>query len=66
MRPIKVGGSFVSAADPAKVAEDFQMAADGGLGKLQDIAEFGDAQLLTFQQPEQAQTGGIGQRAQPA
>lgn len=41
--PIKVGGSFVSAVNPAEVGEDFQVSADGGLRELEDVAEFGYA-----------------------
>ena len=64
--PIKVGGSFLAIADPAEIAEDFQMPADGGLGELQDIAQFSDAEFLSFEQTQEAKAGSISERSQPA
>jgi len=64
--PIKVGCSLFAAADPSEVAEDFQMPADSGLGKLQDIAQFGDAEFLAFEETKDAEAGGIGEGSEPA
>ena len=41
------------------------MAADRRLGKLEHIAQLGDAELVALEQTQQAETGGVGQRFHP-
>jgi hypothetical protein len=64
-RPIIMGCALLAITDPALVAKNFQVAADSRLGKLEDIAEFGNAEFLAFEEPEEAQTGGVGEGTEP-
>lgn len=41
------------------------MAADGGLGGLEDVAEVGDAELVAFEDAEEAQPHRVGEAIHP-
>lgn len=47
--PIEVRPSLAAGANPLVAGEHLEMSADGGLGQLNDVAQFQDAQLVIFQ-----------------
>jgi hypothetical protein len=62
---VEVGGSFPAGAEPVLVGEDLQVAADGGLGELEDVAEVGDGEFVFFEEAKEAQADGVGEGVEP-
>src|SRR5581483_9140900 len=63
--PVETARTLGTRGDPALVGEDLQVPADGRLRRLQDGAELGDRELVSLDEPEAAEPGGVRQRAHP-
>jgi len=62
---VDVGSGLAVVFDPALVGEDLEVAADGGLGELEDVAKLDDAKLVVFEEAEEAEAGGVGEALHP-
>jgi hypothetical protein len=56
---VERGWSFGPFADPAVVGEGAEVAADGGLGELDDGGDFADGEFVSVEEVEETQANGV-------
>jgi len=58
-------GPLTAGGKEALIEKELEMAADGGLGHLENVAKFRDTELVALQDTEKAQAGGIREGIHP-